>query len=160
LHFTPNVYIFVYKLIPMKKISAIFLFVLFAASVFSQTEEVAFTIDDRDRIIKTEQKIESLRNEMNTRFEAIEAKFDSKFESQQRQLDDIKTLFYWGFGILITLMVFMMGYMIWDRRTALNPVREKTFLLSNRTEKLEKALIELSKTDKRLAEVLSTFGIL
>ena len=144
----------------MKKISAIFLFVLFAASVFSQTEEVAFTIDDRDRIIKTEQKIESLRNEMNTRFEAIEAKFDSKFESQQRQLDDIKTLFYWGFGILITLMVFMMGYMIWDRRTALNPVREKTFLLSNRTEKLEKALIELSKTDKRLAEVLSTFGIL
>ena len=144
----------------MKKISAIFLFVLFAASVFSQTKEVHFTLDDRDRIIKTEQKIESLRNEMNTRFEVMEAKFDSKFESQRRQLDDIKTLFYWGFGILITLMVFMMGYIIWDRRTALNPVREKTFSLSNRTEKLEKALIELSKTDKRLAEVLSTFGIL
>ena len=97
---------------------------------------------------------------MNTRFEAMEAKFDSEFESQQRQLDDIKTLFYWGFGILITLMVFMMAYMIWDRRTALNPVREKTFSISNRTEKLEKALIELSKTDKRLAEVLSSFGIL
>jgi len=46
---------------------------------------------------------------------------DVKFDSQQRQLDDIKALFYWGFGILITLFIFMFGYMIWDRRTAMQP---------------------------------------
>jgi len=28
----------------------------------------------------------------------------------QKQIDDIKTLFYWGFVILITLFIFMLGY--------------------------------------------------
>ncbi|MBI9038498.1 MAG: hypothetical protein JEY97_10225 [Bacteroidales bacterium] len=151
----------------MKKFFSIIMFVFLVVLTYSQTIEVPFTLDDRDRIIKTEQKIESLRNEMNIRFEAMEAKNNSlrneiktKFDSQQVQLNDLKTLFYWGFGIIITLIIFMMGYMIWDRRTALNPVREKTFSLSNRTDKLENALIELSKTDNKLAEILRTFGVL
>ena len=71
---------------------------------------VPYTLADRDRAILTEAKIS-----------ALEVKMEFKFESQQRQLDDIKTLFYWGFGILITLFIFMFGYMIWDRKTALQP---------------------------------------
>jgi hypothetical protein len=62
---------------------------------------VPYTLADRNRAIRTESNMEL------------------KFESQQRQLDDIKALFYLGFGILITLFIFMLGYMIWDRRTAL-----------------------------------------
>lgn len=64
---------------------------------------VPYTLADRDRAILTETKMEV------------------NFESQQRQLDDLKALFYWGFGILITLFIFMLGYMIWDRRTAMKP---------------------------------------
>lgn len=67
---------------------------------------VPYTLADRDRAILTDAKIASLEANMNLRF-----------EGQQRQLDDIKILFYWGFGILITLLIFMLGYMIWDRRT-------------------------------------------
>ena len=147
----------------MKILLGIIFLILFVGQVSSQTQEVSFTLDDRDRIIKLEEKInsldnkiESLRNEMNTRFETVE----TKFYSQQQQISDIKNMFYWGFGIMITLMIFMMGYMIWDRRTALNPVSEKTYSLNVRTEKLESALIALSKNDKKLAEVLRTFGIL
>lgn len=148
--------IFLYEIFTMKKLSGIILLILFVGQVFSQTKEVSFTLDDRDRIMRTEQEIKSLRNEINTRFETVETKFDS----QQQQISDIKNMFYWGFGIMITLMIFMMGYMIWDRRTALNPVSEKTYSLNVRTEKLESALIALSKNDKKLAEVLRTFGIL
>lgn len=107
-----------------------FIIIFFVLSSFvslAQTKEIPFTLDDRDRIIKTELKVESLRNEMNTRFEAVEMKidamemkFDAKFENQQRQLEIIQTQFYWGFGILISLFLFMMGYMIWDRRTAMH----------------------------------------
>jgi len=71
---------------------------------------VPYTLADRDRAINTEAKISSL-----------EAKMEYKFDSQQKQLDDIKTLFYWGFGILISLFIFMLAYMIWDRRTAMQP---------------------------------------
>lgn len=68
---------------------------------------VPYTLADRDRAILTETKMEV------------------NFESQQRQLDDLKALFYWGFGILITLFIFMLGYMIWDRRTAMKPALEQ-----------------------------------
>ena len=77
----------------------------YSLPAFAQEQQVVvpYTLADRDRAIRTESNMEL------------------KFESQQRQLDDIKALFYWGFGILITLFVFMLGYMIWDRRTALQP---------------------------------------
>ncbi len=109
----------------MKKIIFISLLVPFYFSSLAQSTTVPFTLEDRDRIIRTEQGINLLRNEMNTRFESMNVKFESmnvKFESQQQQINDLKTMFVWGFGVLISLMLFTLGYTIWDRRTALNPV--------------------------------------
>ncbi|OYT13798.1 MAG: hypothetical protein B6I19_03295 [Bacteroidetes bacterium 4572_114] len=102
----------------MKKIIFISLLVSFYFSSLAQSTTVLFTLEDRDRIIRTEQGINLLRNEMNTRFESMNV----KFESQQQQINDLKTMFVWGFGVLISLMLFTLGYTIWDRRTALNPV--------------------------------------
>lgn len=85
---------------------------------------VPYTLADRDRAILIEAKIsilESKISSLDVRFESI----DKQFMYQQKQIDDIKTLFYWGFGILITLLIFMLGYMIWDRRTAMQPALEQ-----------------------------------
>jgi len=90
-------------------------------------------------------KFESQRNEMNTRFEAIDSK--------------IETL-YWGFGILITLMLFLFGYIIWDRRTALNPVQNKTLSLEERINKLEFMNREQAKINPGFAEILRNAGLL
>jgi len=112
----------------------------FFLSAMAQSKTVLFTLEDRDRIMRTEQAVISLRNEMNTKFESIddklksmEDKFDTKFESlntkiesQQTQISDLKTMFFWGFGILISLNLFTLGYVIWDRRTALNPIQKTT----------------------------------
>jgi len=103
---------------------------------------VPYTLADRDRAIRTE------------------ANMESKFESQQRQLDDIKTLFYWGFGILITLLIFMLGYMIWDRRTALQPALDKAADADAKSTNLIRALREYSTKHSDLAEILRTHGIL
>ncbi len=85
----------------MKKLSFLVFVLLFSGILKAQEQQVVvpYTLADRDRAIRTE----------------------AKLESQQLQLDDVKTLFYWGFGILITLIIFMLGYMIWDRRTAMQP---------------------------------------
>lgn len=103
---------------------------------------VPYTLADRDRAIRTEAKIEL------------------QFESQQRQLDDLKTLFYWGFGILITLFIFMLGYIIWDRRTALQPALEKAIDADAKSTNLLKTLREYSKNHPDLAEILRSHGIL
>ena len=78
-------------------------FTLLSILALAQEQQVIvpYTLADRDRAILTEAKIN-----------ALEAKMEFKFDSQQKQLDDIKTLFYWGFGILISLFIFMFGYMI------------------------------------------------
>ena len=119
--------------------------------VMAQEQQVVvpYTLADRDRAILTDAKISTL-----------EAKIEFKFESQQRQLDDIKTLFYWGFGILITLFIFMLGYMIWDRRTAMQPALLQASKAEENSRNLILTLREYSKKHSDLADILRSHGIL
>ena len=128
----------------MKKLLILVFVLLFSGVLKAQEQQVVvpYTLADRDRSIRTE------------------ANMELKFESQQRQLDDIKTLFYWGFGILITLFIFMLGYMIWDRRTALQPALDKAADADAKSTNLIRALREYSKKHADLAEILRTHGIL
>ena len=61
-------------------------------STFAQEQQVVvpYTLADRDRAILTEAKIRAL----DVRFESI----DKQFMDQQKQIDELKTLFYWGFA--------------------------------------------------------------
>ena len=92
-------------------VSLLFLSLLSLPAVAqAQQVVVPYTLADRDRAILNGAKIDALGSSV-----------DKQFMYQQKQIDDIKTLFYWGFGIIITLIIFMLGYMIWDRRTAMQP---------------------------------------
>jgi len=135
----------------MKKL-LILVFVLFFSGILKAQEQqvvVPYTLADRNRAIRTEIKMESL-----------EAKMDIKFESIQLQINQLSTLFYWGFGILITLFVFMMGYMIWVRRTALQPALAQAAKAEENSRNLIITLREYSKKHADLAEILRSHGIL
>ena len=136
----------------MKKLIAI-LFIMLPASLFAQ-EEVPFTLEDRDRLIRLEAEQKALRNEMNARFESIENEFGTKLNSQQNQIDDLKIMFRWGFSILITIMLFILGYIIWDRRTALNPIRKMVEQDRIEVEKIKFVLKEMGESDQKIAEIL------
>ncbi|MBI5217549.1 MAG: hypothetical protein HY958_01290 [Bacteroidia bacterium] len=144
------------KILPVKNLTVI-LFILFICNfVNAQSRDISFTLEDRDRIIQIEEKlnsqqkeIASLRNEMNTRF-----------ESQQQQINDLKTLFYWGFGIMMSLMLFLFGFIIWDRRTAMEPLRKQTTKVSEQTQTLIFTLREYSKKQPELADILRSHGLL
>ncbi len=140
----------------MRKIILIIIVIVCAFSAFSQNQTVPYTLADRDRQIRMEEKIESFRNEI-----------DTKFEGQQRQIDDLKELIlmqnsflYWAFGVIITIVLFTLGYTIWDRRTALQPVREKTYSVSEKVNVLESILKEEAKSNIRLAGIMKSYGIL
>lgn len=83
-----------------------------------------------------------------------------RFESIKKQIDQLSTMFYWGFGILITLYVFMLGYMMWDRRTAMQPGLNKAAIAEANSINLVNALREYSKKHTDLAEILQSHGIL
>jgi hypothetical protein len=132
----------------------------------AQTREVPFTLDDRDRIMRTEEQVKSLRNEMNAKFEAVETKFEAvetKIEALETKIDAVKSKFeplYWAFGILITLMFFILGFIIWDRRTALNPIQHKTYSIEERMNKMENVFREQAKKNPVFAELLKIAGLL
>jgi hypothetical protein len=104
--------------------------------------EVPFTLEDRDRIIQMQIK-------MDERFESI----NTRFESQQKQINFQIELFYWGFGIMIALMIFLLGFIIWDRRTAMEPIRKHT-------QSLIFTLREYAKEQPKLAEILRSYGLM
>jgi len=135
----------------MKRFLVLSTALLFVLILKAQEQQVVvpYTLADRDRTIRTEAKME-----------AIDAKMDVKFESIQKQIDQLSTLFYWGFGILITLFIFMLGYMIWDRRTALQPALDKATDADAKSTNLILALREYSKKHPDLTEILRTHGIL
>jgi hypothetical protein len=54
----------------------------------------------------------------------------------------------------------LMGFVLWDRRTALAPAIKKSKELEEREELLERALKEFAKQEPRLAEVLRTMRLM
>lgn len=133
---------------------------LFAFCAHTQTQEIPYTLQDRERLIRVEERLDALNAKVDSNTAALETKMDIKFDSQQRQLDDIKTLFYWGFGILITLFVFMLGYMIWDRRTALKPALDASREAEDKTKTFFVVLREYASKNPELAEIMRMHGLL
>ena len=65
---------------------------------------VPYTLADRDRTIRTEAKMETLETKMDVKFDAVNSRIDYLF---------------WLQGVIVALIMFILGYTIWDRRTAL-----------------------------------------
>ncbi len=121
---------------------------------FAQEQQVVvpYTLADRDRTIRTEAKIETLEAKIN----ALEAKMNVKFEAVNARIDYL----FWLQGVIVALILFMLGYMIWDRRTALQPALEKASDADAKTTSLIRSLRDYSKKHPDLAEILKTHGIL
>ncbi len=131
----------------MRYIVLILLVVISAGELLSQENnvEVPYTLSDRDRLVRNEQKIDALRQEMNIRFDSVNKRIDDL----QNQMGFMTTLLMFVLGAIMSLI----GFVIYDRRTAIKPVQRD-----------QKALIDLlgdyAKEDKRLKELMKNAGML
>jgi hypothetical protein len=129
-------------------------------------KEVPYTLDDRDRMIRTEQKVESIKSEMNTRFEAVDRQFDGfrsemnarfgaidkRFESMDKRFDQLFN-FLWAFiGIFTAMMVSVFGFAFWDRKLSLAPMKMDNLKTLN-------ALREFAEHQPKLREILKNAGL-
>jgi hypothetical protein len=125
----------------LKKTIGILLF-LFPLLVKSEVKEIPFTLDDRDRIIRTEQKVEAVKTEMTARFEAVDKRFDQLFD------------FLWAIiGIFTAMMISVFGFAFWDRKLSLAPLKKED-------QRIIAVLVEFSKTQPKLLESLRNAGLL
>jgi len=63
-----------------------------------------------------------------------------------------------GFGLLFTSMIGLVGFVLWDRRTALAPAVRMGRELEERQARLERVLRELARDNPKVAEILRQVG--
>ena len=124
--------------------------------VFAQSNVVPFTLEDRDRLIKVEENLKSLETKMDIKFDSQNSKFESKFESLQKQIDFTNSL-------IITMIASLFGcvmYMWWDRRIANVPLKESIEEEKKKTLALLKILKDFAEKNKEFKEVFNNAAIL
>lgn len=122
-------------------------------------KEISYTLEDRDRLIRVETKIEGIEKQ----FDRIDRRFDSvdkRFEQIERRIERLENIMMWGFGLLFTTMIGLVGFVLWDRRTALAPAIRNNKELEEKEERLERALKEYALKNPDLAEILKHVGLL
>lgn len=135
----------------MKKyISIVSILVVLISYAYAKCEE--FAREDRDRLIRLEVKAEEGQKSLQKQIEDLKS-------ATQKQIGDLRILILWGFGILFGGMGILIGFVIWERRTALEPVARKNRELEEREEKLEKALKEYARLEPKLAEILKSLNL-
>ena len=67
----------------------------------------------------------------------------------------------WGFGLLFSGMFILVGFILWDRRSNLKPIKDELDELERRkVDRLIAAMKKLSEDDSRIAQVLRSVGLL
>jgi len=155
----------------MKRIKTYLLTLTISLTVMNAwAKDVPFTLEDRDRIIRMETSLKEFKESVDKRFEQIDKRFeqvDKRFEQVDRQIERVESVLMWGFGLLFTSMLGMVGFVLWDRRTAVAPVarvlREKEEDIEE-LRKRERAIIDAMRDyaagDQRLAGILKARGLL
>ena len=135
-----------------------FLFNIFIYHGFSQQAwavDAAPKINDRE-IIESLAELKAGQKGIEGRLGGIEKRIDGI----EKRIERLESVMMGGFGLLFTSMIGLVGFVLWDRRTALAPAIRKNKELEEREDRLEKALKEYAMEEPRLKEILKHLGLL
>jgi len=129
---------------------AFFLTLLAVAIPASLAKEIPYTLEDRERLIRIE-----------TRLDALEKRFDQRFEQIDKRFEQMFTFLWILAGIFTTLTGATIGFAIWDRRTMIRPFETRMRELEE--EKVDcviRSLRDLAQVDKNVADALRRHNLL
>jgi len=153
-----------------RKIIGVLMFLL-PLFINAEVKEVPFTLDDRDRLIRTEQKLQALDAKIdmkidgvNGKIEGLNGKIDGVRSEMNGKIDGLRSEinarfdqlfnFLWAIiGIFTTMMISIFGFAFWDRKLSLAPVK-----MENR--KMLMAIRDYAKQQPKLQEILKNAGLL
>lgn len=144
----------------MKKIIAFLLLLLLVFTPVVRAVETAPRISDREII--------DALHQLDKRVALLESG-QAKIESSLAQLhgevstlrSDLMNLMFWGFGVLFSGWFILIGFILWDRRSTLKPIRDELKdLETKKIDQMLQALQKLAQDDPKLAEILRSFSLL
>ncbi|MBC8432166.1 MAG: hypothetical protein H8D96_09610 [Desulfobacterales bacterium] len=159
----------------MKKWQILFCLGLYVFIFYAPT--LGYTVENSQRITDREiiESLIRLEEGVKTNKEMIMA-LRTEMGSLRTEMGSLRTEIYsgirslrgevlgflkWGFGLLFTGMLILVGFIIWDRRSTLKPVKDDLDKLERRkVDRLLEAMRKLSEEDSQVAQVLRSVGLL
>ena len=139
----------------MKTVQKFILFFLLILPLIgiAETKEIPFTLDDRDRMIRTEQKVETINTKIDSKVDGLRLEMNARFESIDKRFDQLFN-FLWAFiGIFTAMMVSVFGFAFWDRKLSLMPMKKENARMLN-------ALRDFAEHQPKLREILKNAGLM
>jgi len=135
----------------MKKVFPTIIFILFIfveVNAYQQTERISDK-EIIERLTRLEEGQEYLKSEIK----------DVRTEIKSVRTE-MKQFMLWGFGITFAGIFALIGFVIWDRRSAIAPVQRESKHLTEEEETTRKILIEYSHIEPKMAKILKQFHLL
>ncbi|WP_448530136.1 hypothetical protein [Raineya sp.] len=148
----------------MQRVLLIFLLVGLSARA---QQSVPFTLDDRDRLIKIEQKLDEMEKRFTQRFEQMDKRFEELRTDMNARFEQ-QTNFLWILtAIFSAVTAAALGFAWWDRRTMIRPFETKVKEIEEKIELNQKdvknimlSLREVAKKNNEVAEILKQYNLL
>ena len=132
----------------------------FFAPVPGYAVEAAPRISDRE-IIESLTRLEEGVKANREMILALRNEMQSMRNEMQSMRSEILGFMKWGFGLLFSGMLILVGFILWDRRSTLKPVKDELDDLERRkVDRIIAAMKKLSEEDSRIAQVLRSVGLL
>ena len=133
-------------------------------------QQVGFTQEDRERLIRLEATLKTFMEQVDRRFEQVDKRFsdlradmNKRFEQVDRRFEQVTNFLWMLVAIFTALTAANIGFAYWDRRTIIRRARDEAIERIEREGRLVDligALRELAKEDRRLAEILRGFRLM
>ncbi|SLM30453.1 conserved exported hypothetical protein [Desulfamplus magnetovallimortis] len=126
-------------------------------------------------------RIDEMNSSLNKRIDEMNSSFNERFEIMDKRFEEMHDTMLVLYTSTMAIVVSMMGYLIWDRRTSQKPLKSKVKKLAEDMSAVEEeletqlnirnpegpvvprlldALRQLARTDEKLASVLRSFSLL
>jgi len=138
-----------------------FKFILFACMMIPVANNSVLAKDTeqyslKEQIIRLEIKMEEGFKKIDQSFKAINQRIDDLESNVNRWIDDLRGLIY----VILTGIIALIGFVLWDRRTALAPAVKKNTELEEEEEKIKNALRDYALKEPELATALKGVGLM
>jgi len=117
---------------------------------FAQTQKDI--LDIRERLIRLEEGQKAL----NQRIDDLDKRLGGRIDGLEKRMDYLVNLIY----VVLAGMFTLVGFVLWDRRSALAPAIRRTRDLEEREEKLERAIKEFALKNPDMKEILKSLGLI
>jgi hypothetical protein len=96
------------------------------SGVLAWSQEVPYTLEDRDRLIRIETSLQEFKASVDQRFAQVDQRFAEFQSSMDQRFAQLMTFMWILASVFGGLVAATIGFAVWDRRTALAPALRRS----------------------------------